>query len=58
MFNLENVIGIFAGVFTAVSMLPQLIKMFREKKATTFRFYARDIACWAIVMDMVRLHEN
>lgn len=29
----QTVIGITAGVFTAVSMLPQLIKIIREKKA-------------------------
>lgn len=29
----ETIIGISAGVFTAVSMLPQLVKIIREKKA-------------------------
>jgi MtN3 and saliva related transmembrane protein len=28
-----NIIGISAGVFTAASMLPQLIKIIKEKKA-------------------------
>jgi MtN3 and saliva related transmembrane protein len=28
-----NIIGIAAGVFTAASMLPQLIKLIKEKKA-------------------------
>jgi MtN3 and saliva related transmembrane protein len=28
-----NIIGITAGVFTAASMLPQLVKILREKKA-------------------------
>lgn len=27
----ENVLGIVAGVFTSVSMIPQLIKVIREK---------------------------
>ena len=31
--HLEQVIGIAAGVLTSTSMLPQLIKLVREKKA-------------------------
>jgi MtN3 and saliva related transmembrane protein len=31
--NLTNWVGIVAGVFTAVSLLPQLIKLVRYKKA-------------------------
>jgi MtN3 and saliva related transmembrane protein len=31
--NLETVIGIGASVLTAISMLPQLIKLIKEKKA-------------------------
>jgi MtN3 and saliva related transmembrane protein len=31
--NLTNWVGIVAGVFTAVSLLPQLIKLIRNKKA-------------------------
>lgn len=34
----ENVIGIAAGLCTAVSLLPQLIKMIREKKAGNLSF--------------------
>lgn len=34
MAQLENIIGIAAGVCTSVSLLPQLIKMIKEKKAT------------------------
>lgn len=34
MFNIETIIGIVAGILTGISMLPQLIKMIREKKAT------------------------
>ncbi|MCD6012296.1 MAG: hypothetical protein K0Q79_2158 [Flavipsychrobacter sp.] len=30
----DNLIGIAAGVCTALSLLPQLIKMIKEKKAT------------------------
>jgi MtN3 and saliva related transmembrane protein len=33
-FSFENLIGIVAGVCTALSLLPQLVKMIREKKAT------------------------
>ena len=29
--NFTSVVGIFAGIFTSVSMLPQLIKTFRRK---------------------------
>lgn len=31
--DITQVIGIAAGVFTSVSLLPQLIKMIKEKKA-------------------------
>lgn len=31
--NLTEWVGIVAGVFTSTSLLPQLIKMFRNKKA-------------------------
>jgi MtN3 and saliva related transmembrane protein len=31
---MENVIGISAGILTAASMVPQVIKMIREKKAS------------------------
>lgn len=33
MFSLDNIIGLSAGVFTGVSMLPQLIKIIKEKNA-------------------------
>lgn len=33
MFSFDNTIGLLAGIFTGVSMLPQLIKIIREKKA-------------------------
>lgn len=29
----ENILGIIAGVFTSVSMIPQLIKVIKEKNA-------------------------
>ncbi|MEN4760175.1 MULTISPECIES: SemiSWEET transporter [unclassified Chryseobacterium] len=29
----ENVLGIIAGIFTSVAMLPQLIKVIKEKNA-------------------------
>ena len=31
--NITQIVGIAAGVLTAISMLPQLIKMVKEKKA-------------------------
>ncbi len=32
--NIENIVGIAAGILTSTSLLPQLFKMFKEKKAT------------------------
>jgi len=32
--EVTKVVGIVAGVFTGASMLPQIIKMFKEKKAS------------------------
>ncbi|HTN45204.1 MAG TPA: SemiSWEET transporter [Flavipsychrobacter sp.] len=34
MAQMETIVGIAAGILTGVSMLPQLIKIIREKKAT------------------------
>jgi len=31
--NITHLIGISAGIFTSISMLPQLIKIIREKEA-------------------------
>jgi MtN3 and saliva related transmembrane protein len=31
--NLDDIIGIAAGIFTSLSLLPQLIKLIRDKKA-------------------------
>jgi MtN3 and saliva related transmembrane protein len=31
--NIETVTGVTASVFTAVSLIPQLVKLLREKKA-------------------------
>ncbi len=36
--KLTNYIGIAAGIFTGISMLPQLIKIIREKKAENISF--------------------
>lgn len=36
--NLQSIIGISASVFTATSLLPQLIKIAREKKAEDVSF--------------------
>ena len=33
-FEVSEVVGVAAGVFTSASMLPQVIKMVREKKAS------------------------
>jgi MtN3 and saliva related transmembrane protein len=33
MFSFDNTIGLSAGILTGISMLPQLIKILREKKA-------------------------
>ena len=32
-------VGIVAGIFTAISLLPQLIKLIREKKAEDISFF-------------------
>ena len=31
--NIEQIVGISAGAFTAISLLPQLVKIMKEKKA-------------------------
>jgi MtN3 and saliva related transmembrane protein len=33
MFSFESIIGLVAGIFTGVSMLPQLLKIIQNKKA-------------------------
>lgn len=33
MFSLESSVGLAAGVFTGISMLPQLIKIIKKKRA-------------------------
>ncbi|MES2565559.1 MAG: SemiSWEET transporter [Bacteroidota bacterium] len=51
--NSPNVIGIIASVFTALSLLPQLIKLIKEKKAESvslgmlFVLFA-GLTCWII----------
>jgi MtN3 and saliva related transmembrane protein len=37
--DLTTVIGIIASVLTAISMLPQLIRILREKKAETMSYW-------------------
>jgi MtN3 and saliva related transmembrane protein len=37
--SIESYIGIAAGVCTAVSLLPQLIKIIREKKADNISYF-------------------
>jgi MtN3 and saliva related transmembrane protein len=34
MLDVKSIVGIAAGVCTGASMLPQLVKMFKEQKAT------------------------
>jgi MtN3 and saliva related transmembrane protein len=36
--GLELYIGLFAGICTAISLLPQLIKIIREKKANAISY--------------------
>jgi len=37
--QLTNYVGIGAGIFTGISMLPQLIKIIREKKAENMSYF-------------------
>lgn len=43
-----QIVGIIAGIFTAVSLLPQLIKIIKEKKA-------EDVSPWMLIILMVGL---
>lgn len=48
-----NVIGIAAGVFTALSMLPQLIRLIKEKKSEeisplAFSILLAGLALWIV----------
>ena len=45
---MTNAIGIIAGIFTSVSLLPQLIKMIKEQKAG-------DISVWMFVILLLGL---
>lgn len=36
--NIQLYVGLFAGICTAVSLLPQLLKIIREKKANAISF--------------------
>ena len=36
--NFELYIGVFAGICTAISLLPQLLKIIREKKANAISY--------------------
>lgn len=51
MAELTNYIGIAAGICTAVSMLPQLFKIIKEKKAEDISYFMLGIlltglGCW------------
>ena len=48
MTDLTNYVGTGAGIFTGISMLPQLIKIIREKKA-------EDISYFMLVILMIGL---
>lgn len=41
--NSEQIVGTIAGVFTALAMMPQLIKILREKKA-------QDVSGWMLAV--------
>jgi MtN3 and saliva related transmembrane protein len=50
--------GLAAGILTAVSMLPQLVKVFKEKKAdqiniSAFLILATGIALWVVYGFMI-----
>ena len=48
--DITEIIGIAAGTFTAVSLLPQLIKLIREKKAEDISlFYLIILLCGLIL---------
>jgi MtN3 and saliva related transmembrane protein len=36
--NFELYVGVFAGICTAISLLPQLLKIIREKKANAISY--------------------
>jgi MtN3 and saliva related transmembrane protein len=46
--NTEQIVGIAAGIFTALSMLPQLVKILREKKA-------EDVSGWMLLVLLMGL---
>ncbi|HET8962584.1 MAG TPA: SemiSWEET family transporter [Chitinophagales bacterium] len=37
--DVTTIVGIFASIFTAVSMLPQLIKLIKEKMPTEISYF-------------------
>lgn len=41
--NSEQIVGMIAGIFTALAMMPQLIKILREKKA-------QDVSGWMLAV--------
>lgn len=43
-----QIIGIVAGIFTSISMLPQLIKILKEKKA-------EDVSVWMLIILLLGL---
>jgi MtN3 and saliva related transmembrane protein len=48
--NLEEIIGIAAGVFTSLSLLPQLIKLIRDKKAEDISLFYLIILIIGIIL--------
>lgn len=37
--DLETIIGVFASIFTSIAMLPQLIKIIKEKKSEGISYW-------------------
>ena len=48
--ELTEIIGITASVFTAVAMLPQLVKMLKEKKAEGISVMMLSVLCTGLAL--------
>lgn len=52
--NITTIIGILASFFTAISLLPQLIKLLKEKRSSDISMlYADHIVYWPCTVDLV-----
>jgi len=47
--NLELYIGVFAGICTAISLFPQLLKIIREKKANAISYWMLSIPMLGLI---------